>query len=443
MLALLLALCATAEDIPPTEPTWNQLRATEAEASSFLQTNWNKFNENYHPSYVLDGNPATTWTEGAEGDGLGSWIQWHTSRVRDTHQVKLRIRNGYQKSKGLLRANSTPTLVTIQLLDHEHEVHSATVPLKRAMGWQDVVLDPTEDITFDTVRLTVSEAKSGKSYADTCISDVEVYVDSEASYNQVVENAKHVVLTNWISERKQAAEYYANRPDNYPFASAQFNDTKEELDQDTWSAFVAKIAQDRIDHQALFSSESPWYRAESKGTLKLPEGAPEIKHLDRYISPSLSFFETQEEWRVKTDRDAIPEPWISERFESNLKIQFTDASEEQVRTPVRAVYQTSETYEERMTWTEEASWLIDFDGQGRPVRFVKMVEQEEPSDCWRYLYTHVTNVTWTDNKVSDLTRMFSGQCLEGTEEAVEEGSRHEPARYHYTAVQQQAKLEQQ
>src|SRR5262249_54964570 len=32
---------------------WKPLRAASASATSFLQNNWNRFEENYHPSYVL------------------------------------------------------------------------------------------------------------------------------------------------------------------------------------------------------------------------------------------------------------------------------------------------------------------------------------------------------------------------------------------------------
>ena len=46
-----------------------QLHAATAESTSFLKSSWNKYNENYHPNYVLDDNPKTAWVEGAEGNG--------------------------------------------------------------------------------------------------------------------------------------------------------------------------------------------------------------------------------------------------------------------------------------------------------------------------------------------------------------------------------------
>ena len=48
---------------------WKPLRSAEATATSFLQNDWNQYQENYHPSYVLDENPATAWVEGAKGFG--------------------------------------------------------------------------------------------------------------------------------------------------------------------------------------------------------------------------------------------------------------------------------------------------------------------------------------------------------------------------------------
>src|SRR5262249_19206320 len=61
---------------PPSAPprAWKQLRSASASATSFLQNNWNRFEENYHPSYVLDENPATAWVEGAAGFGTDESI---------------------------------------------------------------------------------------------------------------------------------------------------------------------------------------------------------------------------------------------------------------------------------------------------------------------------------------------------------------------------------
>ena len=69
---------------PPSTPprAWKPLRSASASATSFLQNNWNRFEENYHPSYVLDENPATAWVEGAAGFGVDESITIPLSAVR-------------------------------------------------------------------------------------------------------------------------------------------------------------------------------------------------------------------------------------------------------------------------------------------------------------------------------------------------------------------------
>ena len=78
---------------------FSQLYATEAEASSFLKSSWNKYNENYHPNYVLDNNPKTAWVEGVDGNGEGQKIVIPISAVSQIGRVKIRIKNGYQMCK--------------------------------------------------------------------------------------------------------------------------------------------------------------------------------------------------------------------------------------------------------------------------------------------------------------------------------------------------------
>ena len=55
MLSVLLWTWTTMAKGPP----WKQLHSPEAVATSYLKSNWNRFEENYHPNYVLDGDPKT------------------------------------------------------------------------------------------------------------------------------------------------------------------------------------------------------------------------------------------------------------------------------------------------------------------------------------------------------------------------------------------------
>src|SRR5262245_52893222 len=89
---------SASSDAAERAPTWKPLRSASASATSFLQNNWNRFEENYHPSYVLDGNPATAWVEGVPGFGEGEALTIPVSALRRARAVRLRIWNGYQKS---------------------------------------------------------------------------------------------------------------------------------------------------------------------------------------------------------------------------------------------------------------------------------------------------------------------------------------------------------
>lgn len=75
--ALVLATCALALVAAPASAdtakagAFKRLYTDGASATSYLQNNWNRYTENYHPSYALDDDPKTAWVEGAEGDGHG------------------------------------------------------------------------------------------------------------------------------------------------------------------------------------------------------------------------------------------------------------------------------------------------------------------------------------------------------------------------------------
>src|SRR5690242_16085841 len=97
-------------------PTERRLHSDNIDASSFLWNDWNKFVENYHPNYVADDDPATAWVEGAKGSGAGEWIRIWVTPLDKTTKVRLRVRNGYQKSKDLWKANARAKEVTLRLV---------------------------------------------------------------------------------------------------------------------------------------------------------------------------------------------------------------------------------------------------------------------------------------------------------------------------------------
>ena len=230
--AIAVTASAARAAVAVTADRFRPLRSASATATSFLQNNWNSYQENYHPSYVLDENPATAWVEGAQGYGEGQSLTIPLSPLTSARALRLRIWNGYQKSRDLFAKNSMPRRIRVTVLDPTGgEVTSRESELQRAWGPQTVVLDIPPKRGLSAVRLSIVSVYPGTKYKDTCISDVLVDVDSEVPHNAAAENAKLAALKAWIAERKKTAAYFAAKPAEFPFAFTHFSATSEEFDR--------------------------------------------------------------------------------------------------------------------------------------------------------------------------------------------------------------------
>ena len=187
------------------KPTERRLHSDNIEASSFLWNDWNKFVENYHPNYVADDDAVTAWVEGATGSGAGEWLRVHVTPLEKTTRVRLRVRNGYQKSKDLWKANARAKAVTVKLLPSKTE---KKVTLTDADGWQEIVVDQPSG-PLKSVELSIGSVYEGSKYADLCISDVQVLATSETPDNPAFEKSKLAGLMSWRSERIAAAKLFA------------------------------------------------------------------------------------------------------------------------------------------------------------------------------------------------------------------------------------------
>ncbi len=239
------------------------LRAASADATSYLTSNWAKYEENYHPNYVLDGNPATAWVEGVDGDGAGQAITWTTSAVASVRTVTLRIRNGYQKSEALFKANGAPQEVRIRV----HGGVEKTVTLTHTLGWQEVTID-NGGLPMRGITLTIDSTYPGTKYLDTCLSDVEVRVDSDVPYNAAAEAAKQAQLDAWVKERVEEAKYFASLPADYPFASSRFSATRTPMIGAEWAAAARELQQRRREND----DADPRYRLQVTRPIRWPEG---------------------------------------------------------------------------------------------------------------------------------------------------------------------------
>ncbi|HEY5947723.1 MAG TPA: hypothetical protein VIV40_19620 [Kofleriaceae bacterium] len=184
------------------KPVERRLYSDRIEASSFLWTDWNKFQENYHPNYILDGDPKTAWVEGADSSGKGEWVRIHVSPVEGATKIRLRIQNGYQKSKELYGKNARLKKVEVVALPSNVK---QVAELKDAMEWQEIAFEQPAG-KLEAVELRAVEVVEGSKYTDLCVSDVELYVTGLNVENPAFEKAKLDSLLAWKKKRIEAAK---------------------------------------------------------------------------------------------------------------------------------------------------------------------------------------------------------------------------------------------
>lgn len=189
------------------KPIERRLHSDMIEASTFLWNDWNKFVENYHPNYVADDDPKTAWVEGATTTGAGEWLRIHITPLDKTTRVRLRVRNGYQKSKALWKANARAKDITVRLLPSKIEKQ---LTLRDADGWQDIVIDQPV-ATVRGVEIAVRSVYEGTKYTDLCISDVQVFATSDTRDNPAFEKSKRATLMQWRAERLAAAKMFKTK----------------------------------------------------------------------------------------------------------------------------------------------------------------------------------------------------------------------------------------
>lgn len=363
---VLVASIALAQT-PPADP-FRQLRSSRASASSFLESNWNKYTENYHPNYALDGNAATAWVEGVDGDGEGQVLAWDTSAIPGARRVKVRVRNGYQKSDALLAANAAPRAVTLEVWDGRTRVATTTAELTRASGWQDLVVDLAGK-GFDHLELRVDSVHAGSKYRDTCISDVETWVDSDVRYDAAWEKARHDELLAWVAERVATARYFAALPPTWPFASTRF------VTKDLPPVEAADFERALAAATAPLESRGTFAFSSTKGAAShLPDGTEYAYWMGELLpmlrSGDLVLFEATDDVRKRVEEECDGDCWESW---SNLEVEGSATR------PTRARYTYVGHGEGRATTDETTEWTLGWDDRGRLVSAASTVRTDTRS----------------------------------------------------------------
>ena len=251
------------------KPTERRLHSDNVEASSFLGTDWNRFVESYHPNYIADDDSATAWVEGSTASGAGDWVRLNLTYV-DATKIRLRIRNGYQKSKELFAANARAKEVVVRLLPNKQ---TKKVTLEDKDGWQEVVIEqPSTDV--EAIELNVLSVYEGSKYADLAISDVQVFATSESDDNPAYEKSKRQRLMQWRAARLAAAKLFANRTDLPIYAGYAITttDSKIEVEGIGLEQMVNAAASD-----ATFAKEWKEALAIAKGVTSKLDALPRVQ----------------------------------------------------------------------------------------------------------------------------------------------------------------------
>jgi hypothetical protein len=130
-------------------------------ASSVLPSSKTNF---YEPSMMFDGNRATAWVEGEDGDGIDETVTLHFGRERSL--VGFEIINGYDKDQRIWAANSRARELEASTGDGQVQV----ITLKDVRGASRFDFDAPVDTSW--LQLKIRSVYPGSKYKDTAISEL-------------------------------------------------------------------------------------------------------------------------------------------------------------------------------------------------------------------------------------------------------------------------------
>ena len=135
-------------------------------ASSVLDGNEAK----YGAEKILDKNPQTAWSEGAEGYGINEWIQ--IERDGSTNLSEILISNGIQQSPQIYDNNGSLKRFRLDFSEGQYIYYEVDED-KNASKHIRIIFD--RPISTNFIRLTILDVFEGSKYEDTCITDIVAY----------------------------------------------------------------------------------------------------------------------------------------------------------------------------------------------------------------------------------------------------------------------------
>ena len=168
---------------------------SEISASSTLA----EAGQDHSPAVLRDHDMTTAWSEGVGGTGVGETIRLSAQGVQKVHGIRLGL--GFLKDQGLLERNGRPAALHFAFsdgteLDAVFEPDLYGVEMKEgvqasyhvtplaagygadrwelAQGYLDYV-SFGQEIETEWIEITITGARAGTKYEDTCISELVVY----------------------------------------------------------------------------------------------------------------------------------------------------------------------------------------------------------------------------------------------------------------------------
>ncbi len=152
---------------------YQSVKPASCNASSVLVGTTGK---SYGTEYLFDGDPATSWQEGEDGDGVGVSI---TSVFAAKTQIRgIAFWNGSEVSQEKFEANNRLKDITVSV-SCGGQTYSASYTLEDAMGEQVILFD--QPVPMESVLIRIDSVYNGSVYQDTVLSELSFLTENSTA----------------------------------------------------------------------------------------------------------------------------------------------------------------------------------------------------------------------------------------------------------------------
>ena len=242
----------------------------------------------YHPINMFDGNPATAWTEGVDGPGDGAVLRMVFDQD-SLYMDEIRIAAGYFKP-GLYEPNGRVRQLTIAFFERD----DASAPvLEHAATLEDVeevqAISLLEPVQVRAMELRIDSVYPGSRYEDTCISELEFFLDSRKIDPELDEPERIISWSGYDYEFRRVGTF--GLVSFYPYGVMLESDGSATVSYDTPDINPAgsTIA-------PAYGFEATWQPGQRRGSFvvssALRDDTPESQFLLRFFDPFTASFTT-------------------------------------------------------------------------------------------------------------------------------------------------------